>query len=310
VDPDEIRAEFLATKGAGGGVPTAGPPGAAQDNPKVYMGQGPGDYPNRGRRDWDVTPKGKVKHTPKELTIQGAVNRIYEDDKFLEKVKKRLIAAGRLDPEKAGDMLAVEDAWGKVLAISANYYAKGRKRTPWDVLELEKRNTPGAEKVPQGYSAVTGQMLPGWTTGADGNPVHAPYGLDPETGKPKGRFQSSSSSSSSVNDLTDGDAWAIMRNAATNALGRKASHEEIREFAYRANQIAAENPDEVTTDQTVDAATGSSASHTTRKSGFNQNDAERMAEEELENTPEAGAYQAATTYYNAMLGALDSPVNM
>lgn len=307
MDPDEMFQKYLANKGAtGSGAPAAG---GVQQDPKVYMGQGAGQYPNKGRRDWDVTPKGKVQHSPKEMTIQGAVNRLYEDDKFADKVKKRLIAAGRLDPEKAGDMLAVEDAWGKVLAISANYYAKGRKRTPWDVLELEKRNAPGST-VPKGYSATTGQMLPGWTTGADGNPVHAPYGLDPETGKPKGRFQSSSSTSSNVNDLTDGDAWAIMRNAATNALGRKASHEEIREFAYRANQIAAENPDEVTTNQTVDAATGSSASATTRKSGFNQNDAERMAQEELEDTPEAGAYQAATTYYNAMLGALDSTVSM
>lgn len=319
---DDLFNEYMKKNASGGSS------SSKSDNPTVYMGETtkshrvptkyiPPTPPSGYNRDiaeaMGVAPKrdygGGTTKTTRQSSIQAEVNRLYEDDKYAAKVRKRLVAAGMIDPAKAADMESLETAWGAVLTTAAKYYQNGRKLTPWDVIELRTKGT-GKQEVPPGYSSVTGQMLPGWTTGADGNPVFAPYGLDPETGKPKSRFQTSSSTSTSVNDLTDGDAWAIMKNAAQNALGREASHEEIREFAYRANQIAAENPDEVTTTQTVDAATGDSKSHTSRTSGFNSNDAERMAQEELEDTPEAGAYQAATTYYNAMIGALDSPVSL
>lgn len=307
-DPDEMWNKFLQQKQAIPGG--AGAPSAAQADPKVYMGS-ESRFPNQGRRDWDVTPKGPVKKIDKAITLTAAVNRLYEDEKYLAKVRKRLVGAGLITPEQAAQVSNIEKVWVDTLETAAKFYSNGRRLTPWDVLDLQKKEYGKSQGgVPKGYSAVTGNMLPGWTTGADGNPVHAPYGLDPETGKPKGRYQTSSSQSASVNDLTDGDAWAIMQNAASQALGRDVSHEEIREFAYKANQIAAENPDEVRTTQTVDGRTGDSSSYTERSSGFNQNDAQKMAQEELEATPEAGAYQAATTYFNAMLGALDSPVDM
>ena len=317
--------DLLAKAMAGGG----GGGSAAADNPPVYMGSTTRSNRIPLNRMQPTPPQARNEHLAGVMglpaakrdyghgtttvgntsSLQAEINRLYEDDKYADKVRKRLVAAGLLKPELARDMDSLETAWGAILTTSAKYLDNGRKLTPWDVLELRTKGS-GKQKMPPGYSSVTGQMLPGWTTGANGSPVFAPYGLDPETGKPKSRIQTSSSTSSSVNDVSDGDAWAIMQNAAANALGREVSHEEVREFAYRANQIAAENPDEVTSTQTVDAATGDSATSTKRKSGWQTSDTQRMAQEDLEDTPEAGAYQAATTYYNAMLGALDSPVDI
>ena len=316
-DPDEMWQKYLQQKGAAPGPGGSASSGRAQQDPRVYMGKD-AVYPNQGRRDWDVTPKGRPKKVDRTLTLTAAVNKLYEDEKYLAKVRRRLIAAGLITQEQAAQVSNVEKIWVDTLESAAKFYSNGRRLTPWDVLDLQQKEygkatgggKGGAGGVPPGVSPTTGSLLPGYTTGPDGNPVFAPYGLDPETGKPKGRFQTATSTSTSVNDLSDGDAWAIMQNAATQALGRDVSHEEIREFAYRANQIAAENPDKVATTQTVDARTGDSSSHTSKKTGFNSNDAQRMAQEELEDTPEAGAYQAATTYFNAMLGALDSPVDM
>ena len=228
MDPDEMFDKWLASKGAtGSGQPVT----SGQGSPMVYMGSN-SRYPNQGRRDWDVDPKGPPKQVPKQMPLEGALNKIYEDEKYLAKVRKRLISAGLITPEQAAQISNVEKVWADTLETASKYWAKGRKLTPWDVLELQKKEFTKATGggVPKGYSA-SGALLPGYTTGMDGNAVFAPYGLDPETGKPKSRFQTSSSTSTSVNDVSDGDAWAIMQNAAANALGREVSHEEVREFA-------------------------------------------------------------------------------
>lgn len=114
------------------------------------------------------------------------------------------------------------------------------------------------------------------------------------------------SRTTTVNRLSDGSAWQVLKSAAQQALGRNPTHEELRSFAARANRIAVENPETVVTTSTRDGD-GNTTSSSTRTPGATGDDYLTEAESKVD-TEEAGAYQAATTYYSAMLSGLNSVV--
>lgn len=114
------------------------------------------------------------------------------------------------------------------------------------------------------------------------------------------------SRSSSVEKLSDGSMWSVLKGAATNLLGRAPTNSELQRFASRANQLASSHP--TTSKTTTTSSAGGSTSHTSTKQGASAGDYELAAENQLNATPEAGAYQAASTYANALFRGLESPV--
>lgn len=146
--------------------------------------------------------------------------------------------------------------------------AKGSPLTPWDVFDLMKREGPGGAAAAGPHTATN--------------------------------------VSRTINKLSDGGAWAVLKTAATQALGRAPTHEELRTFAAKANSIAVNNPD-VVRSTTTTQPTGDSSTSSTRTQGATIDDFQMAAEKKLD-TPESGAYQAATQYFNAMLQGLNSVV--
>lgn len=112
--------------------------------------------------------------------------------------------------------------------------------------------------------------------------------------------------STTVNKLSDGGVWALIKSAAQRSLGRNPTSDEVRAFAARANSIAVNNPT-ISTSTVTNDASGNTSTKTTTKQGAGIDDFQQAADKRVD-TAEAGAYQAATTYFNAMVSALDSVV--
>lgn len=107
-----------------------------------------------------------------------------------------------------------------------------------------------------------------------------------------------------VSDISEGALWTNLNNSMTQLLGRAPTTQELRDFAYRVNQLAAANPEvqktigtyvngKLTGANTVDQQ-GFNPSTSIMKEGV-QEQANLYAKEQ----PDYGAYQAASTYYNA-----------
>lgn len=149
---------------------------------------------------------------------------------------------------------------------------KGSPLTIWDVFDLAKRD--GSK---YGYGDGSG--------GAGGTTI---------------------SKSTSVEKLSDGSVWSILKQAATQSLGRAPTTDELQRFASKANQVASANPTMSTTRTTTSA--GGSTSHTTTQQGASAGDYQLAAENQANANPEAGAYQAASTYFNALIQGMESVV--
>ena len=178
-------------------------------------------------------------------------------------------------PATTAEVLAV---WKKAVTVANTFWraseggTKFQPKTPFDLIEEEVR----AAEIKNGPS-LAGKSI---------------------TEKQK-----------TITKLSDGQLWSYIDTAARQALGRAPTSSEIREFASRANSIAANNPmiESTTVKYGPD---GKPLPNSTRRVEQGASDADyRMAAEKMANAdPEAGAYQAATTYYNAFLKAIGTPV--
>lgn len=170
------------------------------------------------------------------------------------------------------------DVWNKASNIAAQSWAatqggkNGSPLTVWDVFDLSAR-----EGAKYGYGSSASQA------------------------------KTVTQTSRTINQLSDGGAWAIIKSAAREALGRNPTHDEVRQFAARANDIAVNNPSTSKTVTHYNADGTNTSSSTKSKQGAGIDDFQEEAEKRVD-TAEAGAYQASTTYYNAMLQGLNSVV--
>lgn len=220
--------------------------------------------------------KNKVLQSDNTETAQAVMNApfLWSDEKIKD-------AMGRM--QKAGlkvdDFGSMVQAWGDMVQVASMRYSLSHgkiKTTPWDVLDL--------------YGSIS-KDFGGGGSGSGGY-----------SGTVK-------STSRSVSDITEGDAWSALRNTLSQMLGRDPSHDEVRKFAYRMNGIAAKNPTVTTTTGTYeDGHLVNQSSHTT--GGFNANDIQQEAYEKAQNDPDYAEYQSATTYFNAALSALGSIGNV
>ncbi len=96
------------------------------------------------------------------------------------------------------------------------------------------------------------------------------------------------------------DAHAIFLQAAQSLLGRDPTKSEISAFQKALNAYEKANPTVTTqtTNYMGDTVTGQSS---TTKGGVKVGARQLMAVEDVKRDPEFGAYQAATTYFDAMM---------
>lgn len=219
-------------------------------------------------------PKKTGEKAPKDktLTTMQALNLPYTwDEDEIAEAMKTMRQAGI--PVTSFDMgtNSLVSVWGSLVDRAAMTYSMSegsRKVTPWDVLDLYKS---------EAKAAGTYQNL-------DGN-------------------QTRTTVNRSVSDITEGEAWSLLQDQLSRMLGRDPSDQEVRDFTYRMNQLAAANP--AISKTITKYKDGEAVSSSTKTSGgFTAADAQMGAYEDAQSDPEYAEYQSATTYFNAALSAL------
>lgn len=204
----------------------------------------------------------------KAQTVTRALNQPYLwDEEELDSAMKRMQDAG-LDVKSFDD---VNSVWQSLVERAAKTFtiSEGEKKvTPWDVLDLIEREDEAANggEDPDNFTHV--------------------------------------STSKSIQDISEGEAWATLQSNLSRMLGRDPSDQEVRDFTHRMNGLAARNPSISRTVSTYKE--GRLSNSTTREvdSGFTADDMMMDSYEQAQANPEYGAFQAASTYYNAAISAL------
>lgn len=205
--------------------------------------------------------------TSQAQTVTRALNQPYLwDEEELDEAMKKMQDAG-LDVKSFDDVNAV---WQGLVERAAKTYtfSKGDKKvTPWDVLDLVKREeATGLGEDPENFTQV--------------------------------------STSKSVQDISEGEAWATLQNNLSRMLGRDPSDQEVRDFTHRMNNLAARNPAISKTISTYKDGRLTNSKTTEVDSGFGAEDMMMNSYQDAQADPEYGAFQAASTYYNAAVSAL------
>lgn len=139
------------------------------------------------------------------------------------------------------------------------------------------------------------EVLQGWTKNG------LPDGLKRGGGGGGGGSRSFVNVDTRIDLTNEGEARRIVNNALTGALGREATKAESRAFMKALNMYEKENPT-VTTSKGVSSA-GGTTSTTTQEGGFDSID---FADRYAKSQEGYAEYQAATTYLDAFIGALES----
>lgn len=155
----------------------------------------------------------------------------------------------------------IASLWGNYVQQSANYYAAGVSLTPWDIL--------GKDITTRGGIA----SLAGTKT--------------------------QKTSDTSLTSRIDSDA--LFTTAAQQLLGRDPTAQEKASFHAVLNAKEKVNPTISTTTTTTNDQGEVVNQSRTSSGGLGAGGAQLLAKEKAESNPEYGAYQAATTYYNAMM---------
>jgi hypothetical protein len=203
----------------------------------------------------------------KTLTATQVLNLPYtwSEEKITETMKRM-----RESGLKVTTFEEMGQVWQQLVQRASLTYSlsEGKNKvTPWDVLDLYKSEA----KAAGGY-------------------VNYENGVTTRVAK-------------SVSNITEGEAWATMQQTVAQMLGRDPSDQEVRNFAYKMNQLAAQNPS-ISKTVTRYKAGQESTSSTTTEAGFGAADMAEAAYDKAQNDPEYAEYQSATTYFNAALSAL------
>lgn len=232
-----------------------------------------------GARPRNLPMTGKVPVGRKGTSFDAVLNLPYRWVNDKKKMNKLLTAVSAATGKPVTDFFEALEVWQVAVKtanqswIGTNGGKNGAPLSPWDALGLMSR-TPG------GYGNSLAKTGPRTTT------------------------------SRSVNEISDGDAWSVVNRAVTELLGRAASTSELQEFASRANRIAANNPTITRTTTKYDAQGRPVSESSKTQQGASAGDYELAARNMANRDPEAGAYQAAATYYPKLLETLGSMANL
>lgn len=107
---------------------------------------------------------------------------------------------------------------------------------------------------------------------------------------------SKTTTATQINELTRADALALARNSMATMLGRAPSDGEVGMYLNILNGYEKSNPQVTTTTTNINPETGESeSSSSVTKGGTTAAGKQALIEEQMKQSPEYGAYQAATT---------------
>jgi hypothetical protein len=221
---------------------------------------------------WGQATRGELMHDynvgGQEKTLDDAMIDFYRwDDDERLAWGKRLYGAGLID--NAGDFDAQLKGWQRAVQGASDYYTNaGKKITPWKFMELYAKDS--------GLGPGGKKDLSGTTTRKDTN-VFIP---------------------------DRSDAEVAVKTLFKEQLGRAPEPGEMDRYVSMMLRKYRQNPETSTTTSTTDSEGRIVSQKSTTTGRFNPAGA---LENKAQADPEWGAYQAATTYYNALQSALGAP---
>jgi hypothetical protein len=254
--------------------------GGATDSGRVYMGS---------QRTMAKTRPGGVEKGYRTQDLwaskQEAENDFYNWD---QKKQADFVSTGILSGMlKLGDgPLEGAKLWKKLVDEAANYGSAGKKVTPFDLMASYVQAAGGAGAWKNAgvweINTVTGERR---YTG-------------PGTYLGNGKAQQTDTRV----DLTDPDtAKAVATKLFQDLMGRDPGAGELTNFASALHTAEQSNPVVQTTTTQYDMDTGQPLSSSTQSSGGVTAEGQQyIGQQQIKKTKEYGAYQAATTYQNAL----------
>jgi hypothetical protein len=305
---DWLAQNFSSAVGSGGGggyasaatEPTKAEQEAAMD---VFFGRVKGQKMSPIWRDDSLIPgKSQVRETEEDdvKSISEAMAMFYEDDFDLQKLAEKATEFG-LRAETLDDL---RNVWETAVQYSANKYASGSKKTPWEMIPLMGGAWQGGGGEADRSRTMTQTM-------------HEAARTTTET-------------ATQVDISNPEQSRALVQDVLSRALGRWATGDELGEFVGTLNTYQRENPSvstrtsettpQTTTQTTTDGGEGTdsvsstetvggeTSTSTVNQQGATAEGGQQLLLENAMEAPDYGAYQASTTYYDALLGALAAPV--
>ena len=120
---------------------------------------------------------------------------------------------------------------------------------------------------------------------------------------------SKTTTSTQINELTREDALALAKNSMASMLGRAPSNSEVGQYLNILNGYEREHPQTTTTTTDIDPNTGEAAnSSAVTTGGTTAAGRQALLEEQMKQSPEYGAFQAATTGMSWLAQAISKGV--
>jgi hypothetical protein len=187
---------------------------------------------------------------------------------------QHLVDLGILSADQARDASTVAQSWTNYVESAADAYAAGLKISPWQAAEQD------------------GDLIKAMGGPALGAGAGHPDGDVTQTGK--------------TFDITNPtEARSKINTVFQQAFGRDAAPGELAALASSLQEAEFDSP--VNTMQTDTYKGGAIVNSTAMKTGGM--DSTQYLMEKAQKRPEYGAYQAATTYFNALIDAIGNPVS-
>ena len=209
----------------------------------------------------------KTEHTDNTLTSTQVQNLPYSwTEENITDAMKRMRKAGI----NVTSFDQLNQVWSGLTDRASMMYSlsEGKNKvTPWDVLDMYKSEARAAD-----------------------NYINYENGTRTSTRK-------------SIAHITEGEAWSSLQSTLSKMLGHDPSDQEVRDFTYRMNSLAAKNPAISKTISQYKAGDVTSTS-TSTEGGFTGADVAEAAYNQAQNDPGYAEFQSASTYYNAALSAL------
>lgn len=169
-----------------------------------------------------------------------------------------------MSPNDVSDT-SLAKVWAQYVQAAAGYQAAGKDMTPWSVMFMDQWGREEAKK--QGMA-------------------------------PKGPV---TTTQRQANLSTGADARAIFLQASKSLLGRDPTDAEASRFFTSLNAMERENPNVTTTTTSYNAEGDISSQESTSSGGVSAAAKDVLAMDQAKANPEYGAYQAATTYKDALM---------
>lgn len=243
--------------------------GSSSSDPDVYMGETL-DYGSSAAGSTGyggvATPKA-APLTQRASVVAGQFFDIWGDPQQRKSLTDTLVQYGLIDPAKVNDYTTVQKAWNDGVNQASQAYAAGKKWTPLDTLKMM-----GIKDTQFGADKGTHSTV---------KDIQPGQPLDPLTVK------------NTVNGILQ------------QQLGRDANPDEIREFSNMLNTAISQSPTVQTTRTDTDG-TGTGTRTTTTSGGVTEAARQQMVTDAARKKPEAAAFQASTTYMDALYSLLGS----